>query len=90
MSSGFKSTENKKTKPQRLGLCVLFIIEILLLAMPYIAMYDDSGVYHSKTILELILGIESNSFTISLEGFLLISETTTLTSIAKAKPRTSE
>ena len=59
MSSGFKSTENKKTKPQRLGLCILFIIEILLLAMPYIAMYDDSGVYHSKTILELILGMNT-------------------------------
>lgn len=59
MSSGFRSTESKKTKPQRLGLCILFIIEILLLAMPYIAMYDDSGVYHSKTIIELILGMNT-------------------------------
>lgn len=59
MNNGFKSTESKKTKPLRLGLCVLFIVEILLLAMPYIAMYDESGMYYSKTILELILGMNT-------------------------------
>lgn len=60
MNNGFRSTENKKTKPQRLALCVLFLIEIILLAMPYLAMYDGAGMYHSKTILELILGMNTN------------------------------
>lgn len=60
MSNGFKSTENKKTKSLRLGLCVLFLAEIVLLAIPYIAMYDESGMYYSKTILELILGMNTS------------------------------
>lgn len=59
MSNGFKSTESKNTKPLRLGLCVLFLAEIVLLAIPYIAMYDESGIYYSKTILELILGMNT-------------------------------
>lgn len=59
MNSGFRNTESKKTKTQRLSLCVLFLIEIVLLATPYIAMYDNSGVYYSKTILELILGMNT-------------------------------
>ncbi len=60
MSNGFRSTESKKTKPQRLTLCVLFLIEIVLLAMPYIAMYDDSGMYYSKTMLELIISMNTS------------------------------
>ena len=60
MNNGFKSTENKNTKSLRLGLCVLFLTEIVLLAIPYIAMYDDSGMYYSKTILELILSMNTN------------------------------
>lgn len=59
MNSGFRSTENKKTKPQRLGLCVLFLIEMLLLAMPYMAMYDGKN-YYSKTMLELIIGMNTD------------------------------
>lgn len=60
MSNGFRSTESKKTKPQRLTLCFLFILEIILLAMPFLAMYDDAGMYHSKTMLELILGMDTH------------------------------
>ena len=58
MSNGFKSNEDKRTKPLRLTTCVLFIIEIILLATPYIAMVGEDG-YYSKTILQLIFGMNS-------------------------------
>ena len=54
MSSSFASKENKKTKPLRLLLCTSFVLEILLLSMPYIAMIQDNT-YYFKTILQLIL-----------------------------------
>ncbi len=60
MNNGFRSTESKKTKPQRLALCVLFLIEILLLAMPYIAMIDETGTYYSKTILDFIFSMNAD------------------------------
>ncbi len=59
MNSGFKSKESKKTKPLRIGLCVLFLIEIILLSMPYLAMVDNTGNYYSKTMLELILSMNT-------------------------------
>ncbi|MEF2920285.1 MAG: hypothetical protein U0O22_07480 [Acutalibacteraceae bacterium] len=59
MSNGFKSTENKKTKPLRLWLCGLFITEIILLGFPYIATVQDNK-YYSKTMLELILGMRAD------------------------------
>lgn len=72
MSNGFRSTESKKTKPQRLALCILFLTEIVLLAMPYIAMYDDSGMYYSKTMLELILGMNTSDMTWVKMGIIAI------------------
>ena len=54
MSSSFASKENKKTKPLRLLLCFSFIIEMLLLAMPYIATVENDT-YYFKTIIQLII-----------------------------------
>ncbi|MEE1155253.1 MAG: hypothetical protein UH241_08870 [Acutalibacteraceae bacterium] len=58
MSNGFKNTEDKRTKASRLWLCTLFATEIMFLAMPYIATTQD-GQYISKTMFELILGINA-------------------------------
>lgn len=59
MSNGFKNLEDKRTKPLRLTNCVLFIVEMVLFAFPYIAMIDSEGNYRFKTILELILGMNA-------------------------------
>ncbi len=56
MSSSFKSRESKQTKPLRLFLCFNFVIEILLLAMPYIATVENNT-YYSKTIVQIIIGM---------------------------------
>lgn len=58
MSSSFASKENKKTKPLRLLLCFSFVLEILLLAMPYIATVQEN-IYYSKTIVQLIITMMS-------------------------------
>ena len=60
MNNGFRSTESKKTKPQRLALCVLFLFEILLLSMPYVAMIDDKNNYYSKTMLDFIFSMNAD------------------------------
>ena len=54
MSSSFASKENKKTKPLRLLLCTSFVLEILALAMPYIATVENNT-YYFKTMFQLII-----------------------------------
>ena len=60
MSSSFKSRESKQTKPLRLFLCFNFIIEIVLLAMPYIAAVENNT-YYSKTIVQIIINMINSS-----------------------------
>lgn len=72
MSNGFKSTENKHTKPVRLAVCIFFIIEIILLATPYIAMVSDDSTYYSKTILELIMGMNTSDVRFIKLGIIAI------------------
>lgn len=72
MNNGFKNLEDKRTKPLRLTSCVLFIAEILLLAFPYIAMIDEKGNYYSKTILQLIFGMNAEDATWIKLGILAI------------------
>lgn len=60
MSSSFKSIESKQTKPLRLFLCFNFIIEIVLLAMPYIAAVENNT-YYSKTIVQIIINMINSS-----------------------------
>lgn len=72
MSNGYENTEDRRTKPFRLWLCVLFIFEILLLAMPYIAMIDGNGEYHSLTIIEIILRMDSENIATVKLGILAI------------------
>ncbi|MEE0858680.1 MAG: hypothetical protein U0M12_04325 [Acutalibacteraceae bacterium] len=72
MSNGFKNTEDKRTKPVRLAVCVCFIIEIILLASPYIAMIGEDGTYYSKTMLQLILGMNTADIRFIKLGFIAI------------------
>ncbi len=71
MSNGFKNTEDKRTKPLRLWMCVLFVAEIILLAFPYIATTQNNQ-YLSKTMLELILGMNANDMTWVKMGIIAI------------------
>lgn len=72
MSNDYRNIEDSRTKPLRLWMCAGFIAEILLLATPYIAMTDQKGVYYSKTILEIILNMDSSDIKWIKLGILAI------------------
>lgn len=72
MSNGYESNEDRRTKPFRLWLCALFVTEIMLLATPYIAAVLEDGSYHSRTVIEIILGMDSENVATIKLGILAI------------------